>query len=94
MSMEVFDPTTSSEQEEINYVPRPQNFEGLKVGLVDNTKYNSRVLLEKIAERLQSKYNMEMVHIDTKQSASHHVTEQAVKEFKTKADFVIAGIGD
>ncbi len=94
MSMEVFDPTTSSEQEDINYVPRPQNFEGLKVGLVDNTKYNSRVLLEKIAERLQSKYNMEMVHIDTKQSASHHVTEQAVKEFKTKADFVIAGIGD
>ena len=94
MSMEVFDPTTSSEQEEINYVPRPQDFEGLKVGLVDNTKYNSRVLLEKIAERLQAKYNMEMVHIDTKQSASHHLTEQAVKEFKTKADFVIAGIGD
>jgi len=94
MSMEVFDPTTSSEQEDINYVPRPQNFEGLKVGLVDNTKYNSRVLLEKIAERLKAKHNMEMVHIDTKQSASHHLTDEAVKEFKTKADFVIAGIGD
>ena len=94
MSMDVFDPTTSSVQEEINYAPRPQDFEGLRVGLVDNTKYNSRVLLEKIAERLKAKYKMEMVHIDTKQSASHAVTEQAVKEFKTKADFVIAGIGD
>lgn len=94
MSMEVFDPTTSSEQEEINYASRPQNFEGLKVGLVDNTKYNSRVLLEKIAERLKSKYRMEMVHIDTKQSASHGITDEAVREFKSKADFVIAGIGD
>ncbi len=94
MSMDVFDPTISSEEEAIDYPPRPANFEGLKVGLVDNTKYNSRVLLEKIAERLQAKHKMEMVHIDTKQSASHHVTEQAVKEFKTKADFVIAGIGD
>jgi hypothetical protein len=94
MSMEVFDPTTSSEQEAINYAPRPQDFQGLKVGLVDNTKYNSRVLLEKVAERLQAKYGMEMVHIDTKQSASHHVEEGAVGTFKTKADFVIAGIGD
>ena len=94
MSMEVFDPTTSSEQEVINFAPRPQDFKGLKVGLVDNTKYNSRVLLEKTAERLTAKYGMEMVHLDTKQSASHHLEEGAVKEFKTKADFVIAGIGD
>ncbi len=94
MSMDVFDPTTSSEQEAIDYPPRPQGFEGLKVGLVDNTKYNSRVLLEKVAARLKTKYQMEMVHIDTKQSASHHLDEEAVKEFKTKADFVIAGIGD
>ena len=52
------------------------------------------LLLEKIAERLKAKYGMEMVHLDTKQSASHGIKETAVKEFKTKADFVIAGIGD
>ena len=94
MSMEVFDPTTTSEQEAISYAPRPQKFDGLRVGLVDNTKYNSRVLLEKIAERLKAKHGMEVVHLDTKQSPSHGVKEEAVKEFKTKADFVIAGIGD
>ncbi len=94
MSMEVFDPTTSSEQEAIEYVPRPRDFEGLRVGLVDNTKFNSRVLLEKVAERLKAKYHMEMVELDTKQSPSHHLSEQAVASFKTKADFVIAGVGD
>lgn len=94
MTIDAFDPTNSPREEAINFVPRPQKLEGLKVGLVDNTKFNSRVILEKIAQRLGSKHGMEVVHLDTKQSPSHAVSEQAVKEFKVKADFVIAGIGD
>jgi len=94
MSTEIFDPTISAEKETISYAPRPTSLEGLRMGLVENTKYNSKQLLVRVAERLQAKYGMEMVHMDTKQSASHGVDESAVAEFKTKADFVIAGIGD
>jgi hypothetical protein len=64
------------------------------VGLVDNTKYNSRALLIKISERLKDRFQTEMVQITAKQSAGHSVDDSAVEEFKSKADFVIAGIGD
>ncbi len=94
MSMQVFDPTTSPEREAIDFVPRPKELEGLRVGLVESTKFNSDVLLLKLAERLKDRYGMEMVMMNRKKSASHAVEEAAVSEFKTKADFVIAGVGD
>ena len=94
MSQDFFDPTIQPPVEEMIYPPRPEKLEGLRVGLVENTKFNSRQLLLKIAQRLEAKYGMEVTHMDTKQSSSHGVAESAVAELKTKADFVIAGIGD
>ena len=92
--MELFDPTTSHERETIDYVPRPQSLAGLRVGLVENTKFNSDVLLMKIAERLKERHGMEMVQLSRKKSASHSVEPEQIEEFKTRADFVIAGVGD
>ena len=94
MSVEMFDPTMSPTKEAIQYSARPEKLDGLKVGLVDNTKYNSRALLIKISERLKDRFQTEMVHITAKRAAGHSVDDSAVEEFKAKADFVIAGIGD
>lgn len=92
--MEIFDPTTSPTKESISYAPRPKNLNGLKVGLVENTKHNSDVLLLRIAERLKERFGMEMVLINRKKSAGDHVTDNAIMDLKEKADFVISGIGD
>jgi len=92
--MEILDPTISPRQEEISYVPRPKDLNGLRVGLIENTKYNSDVLLLKIAEQLNERFGMEMVQLNRKKSAADHVTDDAIGDFKNKADFVIAGIGD
>lgn len=92
--MDILDPTSSTESQRIEYAPRPTQLEGLRVGLVENTKFNSNVLLKKIAERLNTQYKMEMIGMTRKESPSHPVPEDAMAEFKTKADFVIAGIGD
>ena len=94
MNIDLFDPTVSPEKEPIQYVSRPKNLNGLKVGLVDNTKFNSRALLIKISERLETEFNTETVQIVTKQSAGHPIEDAAVDEIKAKADVVIAGIGD
>ncbi len=92
--MEILDPTISPSREEITYVPRPKDLNGLRVGLVENTKYNSDVLLLKIAEQLKARFGMEMVLLNSKKSASDHVTDEAIVDFKNETDFVIAGIGD
>ena len=92
--MEIFDPTVAPVKEKIFYTPRPQNLNGLRVGLIENSKHNSDVLLLKIADRLKARYGIEMVLLHRKESASDYVTDEAIDELKQKADFVIAGIGD
>ena len=94
MTIDLFDPTTTPDRTPIEYVPRPESLEGLKIGLVDNSKFNSKKLLLKIAERLSDKYHVEMTHLITKASPGHAVSDNAVSDFKNKADFVLAGIGD
>jgi hypothetical protein len=92
--MEIFDPTVSSVEEKIEFAPRPQNLNGLRIGLVENSKHNSDVLLLKIAERLKARYQIEMVMLHRKQSASDYVTAEALDALKNQADFVLTGIGD
>ena len=94
MTIDLFDPTTSVDKTPIEFVPRPQRLNELKVGLVDNSKYNSKMLLLKIADRLKAGYGTETAHLVTKASAGHAVSDAAVDDFKSKVDFVIAGIGD
>ena len=94
MSIEIFDPTISPVKESISCAPRPKDLNGLRVGLIENTKHNSAALLLRIAERLKERFGIEMVLIDRKSSAGAHVTEDVIEDLKEKADFVIAGIGD
>jgi RNase H-fold protein (predicted Holliday junction resolvase) len=92
--MEIFDPTISAEREAFSYARRPKDLQGLRVGLVENTKYNSEAILRRIAERLDERYKVKLVHVDHKKSSSHSVNEEAIAALKGKADFVVAGVGD
>ena len=92
--MEIFDPTVSAEREAFDYAPRPKDLKGLKVGLVENTKFNSEKILRKIAERLDERYKVKLVHVDHKKSSSHSVNDDAIATLKASSDFVIAGVGD
>ena len=45
MPIQIYDPTTEVAGRNIAYVPRPKSLDGLRIGLVDNTKHNSDQLL-------------------------------------------------
>ncbi len=95
MSRKVFDPTVSpAAPVTFSYAPRPRSLLGLRVGLVENTKFNSEVILRKIGERLATQYQISMTHLDHKKSSGHSVTPEAIALFQQKADFVLAGVGD
>lgn len=94
MAAEIFDPTLSPVEEKITFAPRPRHLDGLRIGIVENTKHNSDVLLLKIAQRLKKNFQMDMVQLHRKESASDFVSAEAISDLKQKADFVIAGIGD
>jgi len=94
MSLNVFDPTVEQEEEEIRFAPRPARLEGLRVGLVDNTKYNANVILKRVAKLLEERHGMRTTHMDVKVSPAHTVEGPAIATLRERADFVIAGVGD
>jgi hypothetical protein len=92
--MKLFDPTSSPLAREIVVAPRPGDLRGLRLALVENTKFNSDALLTRLGARLAREHGLTPVLMHRKRSPSHEVEEAAVAELRAQADVVVSGIGD
>ena len=91
---EVLDPTVEARQQPLTYVPRPDSLKGKRIGLVENTKFNSDKLLVKIGEILKSEYGAAEYTMWRKHNSSVPAHQEILDEARRKADCVVAGIGD
>jgi hypothetical protein len=73
---------------------RPAALSGLRLGLVDNTKFNSDTLLRKLADRLHRRHGMTVSITNRKRSPSHEIDEAGIRALRSQADLVVSGIGD
>ena len=94
MPMQILDPTTEVNPRRIAYAPRPGTLEGLRIGLVDNTKHNSDQLLLRIAGLLEKEHGAKTHLIRRKKSAGAAPHAEIVEEYKANCDVIIAGVGD
>jgi hypothetical protein len=92
--LSIFDPTVQPTVEEISYSKRPKSLNGLRIGLVENTKSNSDKLLILIADILKRDHGVVDYRICSKRNASVPAHEEIIDELTTHCDAVIAGIGD
>jgi hypothetical protein len=92
--MKLFDPTTPPAARALTLARRPTSLAGLRLGLVDNTKFNSDTLLGKLAERLQQRHGARVTITRRKRSPSHEIDDEAVRALRSQADLVVSGIGD
>jgi hypothetical protein len=92
--MKLFDPTSKPVERAVKLAPRPASPKGLRLGLVDNTKFNSDTLLHKLAERLRQRHGTRVTVTRRKRSPSHEIDENDIKTLRTQADLVVSGIGD
>jgi hypothetical protein len=92
--MKLFDPTSKPVEHAVTLAPRPASPKGLRLGLVDNTKFNSDTLLKKLAERLARRHQMTVTVTNRKRSPSHEVDGAGIAVLRKQADLVISGIGD
>jgi hypothetical protein len=90
----VFDPTTSPKEQALRYAARPANLQGKKVGLVENTKFNSDKLLLKIGKILQDEYGVQGVLLRRKRSSGVPAHEEIIRDILAECDAVVAGVGD
>ena len=94
MDFALFDPTIPAQPESIAYAPRPKRLHGLKLVLIENTKYNSKTILLKLFKELEDRYQVQLAGVIRKQSAGHTVTAADLETCAKTADIAIAGIGD
>ena len=92
--MQILDPTTEVSARRIAYAPRPKSLEGLRIGLVDNTKHNSDQLLIRIADILKRDHGAKAHVIRRKKSAGAAPSPEMVEEYKANCDVIVAGVGD
>ncbi len=92
--MKLIDPTAAPVARDVPLAPRPADLRGLRLGLVENTKFNADTLLLKLADRLRDRHGLTLTHVARKRSPSHEVEDAAIAALKARSDVVISGIGD
>lgn len=94
MSLIVYNPTSGPSLKELRMATRDKPIQGSVIGLVDNGKKNSDIVIQYIAERLQRKFVLKDVIHYKKTSFSHGLTEKEAGKLAEQCDFVISGVGD
>jgi hypothetical protein len=92
--MKIFDPTAAASARPLGLAPTPPRLDGVRLALVENTKFNSEPLLRKLADRLARKYRTTLSVVHRKRSPSHEIEDGVVPALRRQADLVISGIGD
>ncbi|QEW00982.1 hypothetical protein F6J84_13330 [Microbacterium caowuchunii] len=74
--------------------PRPVSLKGLTIGLLDNTKPNSTMLLDHIAEELRTHYGAGESRLYTKDYFGTPVSEELLRTIVDECDVVVTAVGD
>ena len=92
--LEILDPTVEPRKQPLTFVARPDSLKGLRIGHVENTKYNSDRLLMKIGDILKTEYGAAATTMWRKHNAGVPAHDEIIEELKKTCDVMVAGIGD
>ena len=90
----VFDPRGRVDAERVELASRPAALQGLRLGILDNTKWNANRLLRKTAALLESEDGIGPVSYYKKESFSKVADPALIAEIAANNDIVLTAIGD
>jgi hypothetical protein len=90
----VFDPRGRVDAEQRALAPRVSALKGLRLGILDNTKWNANRLLRKAAARLEAEHGIAAVNYYKKESFSKYAEPALIAEIAEANDIVLTAIGD
>ena len=94
-SISLVDPTGADPgMTSLNLSPRPVDLKGKRLGLLDNSKANSDIILNAIAEVLNQQYEFAAIFYVQKHSACLPPVPEILADLHRNCDVVIAGVGD
>ena len=90
----VYDPRGILEAEAKPLAPRISSLEGLRLGVLNNSKWNSGSLLRKAVSMLEENETFSEVHFYKKESFSKTATPDLIDQIAEENDAVVTAIGD
>ena len=94
-TIQLIDPTGRDPGERpLILAPRPVTLSGKRLGVLDNSKANSDVILRTIAKTLNEQYEFSDIFYIKKHSASLPPSPEVMSELHRHVDVVITGVGD
>ena|SRR5512134_3234991 len=93
-SVPVYDPRGVVEAAPLTVAPRVRKLEGLRLGLLDNTKWNANKLLRGVRDRLAQKHAFGAVNYYRKQSFAAAAAPELLAKIAAENDIVLTAIGD
>ena len=89
-----FDPRGVVETEPLALAARAGGLDGLRLGVLDNTKWNANRLLRKTVTRLQQEFSPAVVNYYRKESFSKDADPALIETIAANNDIVLTAIGD
>ena len=87
------DPTAHKPDGHVELAVRPIDLSGKVIGLLDNTKEQSDIILRTIGESLCEQYGSESIVLRRKEHYSKVATPGLIKEMADQIDVAVAGLG-
>jgi hypothetical protein len=89
----ILEPTGYVHVVERSRAPRPVSLEGLRPGILENTKANARLLMETMVDALRDRLKLQPSSIGTKPVAGPP-SAAVVATLRENSDFVVVGTSD
>ena len=89
-----FDPRGVVETEPLALAARVGGLDGLRLGVLDNTKWNANRLLRTTVTKLQEEFSFAAVNYYRKESFSKDADRALIEAIAANADIVLTAIGD
>ena len=90
----VYDPRGVVGAEKKAIAARVRSLDGLRLGILDNTKWNANKLLRELRDQLQAAHPLAAVHYYRKESFSRFAAPELVEKIRAENDIVVTAIGD
>ena len=90
----VYDPRGVVAAEARRISPRISSTRGLRLGVLDNTKWNANKLLRALRAELEEKHGLKATGYYRKESFSRFAEPRLLDEIRANSDLVVTAIGD
>jgi hypothetical protein len=92
--IQVYDPRGAVGAEKKATAARIPALKGLRLGILDNTKWNANKLLREVRDQLKAAQSLADIHYYRKESFSKFAAPELIEEIRRDNDIVVTAIGD